>query len=68
MGRVFKVDFLRPTPFLNIKADRRGVSEGRISNRLLRPTILMGTKYFGLGKGMSAPGRARVGDGQLKLG
>jgi len=43
-----------------------GGSEGRISNRLLKPTILLGIKYFGLGKGMSALGRARVGDGQVR--
>jgi len=35
--------FLRPT-----KSGRGGGSEGQISKRLLRPTISLGTKYFGV--------------------
>jgi len=37
LGRVFKVDFLRPTSFLDVKADKKGGgSEGQISPEAIK--------------------------------
>jgi len=41
MGRVFKVDFLRPTRFLDVKADKkrgRGGHKAEFTPRVLMPT------------------------------